>query len=70
MSEKPWKENAGTCPASAKGKRVEVELRNGTKHGLKPVSASAPRGWLADGRGGCRWTLTGHPFDIVRYRII
>jgi hypothetical protein len=46
------------------GKRVEVELRNGSK----------PQGsWPADGKHGCRWSFSTGPasaFDIIRYRIV
>lgn len=68
MSE--WHENAGTCPTRAMGKRVAVILRNGSVCGEKPVANGAPAGWPADGKGGCRWSLTGHDFDIVKYRIL
>ena len=26
--------------------------------------------WPADGKGGCRWTLTGHPYDIAEYQVV
>lgn len=71
MSE--WRENAGTCPASAMGKRVVVELRNGSICGDKPVSPTSPPGWAADGKGACRWSFSTGPssqFDIIRYRIL
>lgn len=73
MSE--WHENAGTCPTRAMGKRVVVELRNGSICGDKPVSPTSPAGWPADGKQGCRWSFTkeGNPsreFDIIRYRIL
>lgn len=71
MSE--WRENAGTCPASAMGKRVAVELRNGSRCGEQPVANGAPAGWPADGKGGCRWSFSTGPssaFDIIRYRIL
>lgn len=53
--------NYGVCPADAAGKRVKVRLRNG----MKPEQS-----WAADGRYGCRWTLTDHPFDIVEYEVL
>jgi hypothetical protein len=30
----------------------------------------SPPGWAADGKGGCRWSLTGSPFDIAEYEVI
>ena len=30
----------------------------------------SPPGWAADGRGGCRWTLTGSDHDIAEYAVI
>lgn len=54
--------NPGHMPAHAAGRRVIVRLRNG--------SVCAPPGWPADGRWGCRWSLTGAPHDIIAYRVI
>ncbi len=51
--------NPGHLPPEAAGKRVRVVLRYG-----------GVRQWPADGRGGCRWTLTGSPFDILHYEVI
>ena len=55
------KQNRGSCPAEAEGRRVNVVLRNGER---------SNGSWPADGRVGCRWTLTGHPFDIDRYEVV
>lgn len=52
--------NPGHCPDEAIGRRVRVALRNGSR----PADA-----WAADGRGGCRWSLTGSPFDVVEYEV-
>ena len=55
-----WRENKGFIPRALdrRGARVEVELRNGMK--------SAPKTWEAQ---SARWTLTDHPFDIIRFRV-
>jgi hypothetical protein len=50
----------GRCPREAQGKRVRVTLRNG----MRP-----PESWPADGKGACRWTLTGDEFDILEWEI-
>jgi hypothetical protein len=68
MSE--WRENHGRMPGLAAGKRIVVELRNGSICGEQPVGSGSPAGWPADGKGGCRWSLEGSDFDIVRYRIL
>ena len=61
------KSNDGELPPEAIGKRVRVVLACG----LRPVDDPAmPPGWAADGRGGCRWSLTGHPSDIARFEVI
>lgn len=71
---KGFKENkAGRCPPSAVGKRVRVILR--CRFPEEPVYSDAntqavPGGWAADGRGGCRWTLTDSLWDIVAYRVM
>lgn len=52
--------NRGHLPPEAVGKRVRVRLRNG-------VTCDS---WPADGRGGCRWTLTGDTHDILAYQVI
>lgn len=50
----------GKLPKEAQGKRVRVRLANG----------SLSKGtWAADGKGGCRWSLTGSPWDIAEYEI-
>lgn len=54
------KRNCGHLPAEAEGKRVRGTLRNG----------DAFTGWPADGRGACRWSLTGCPFDIAFYEVM
>ena len=68
MSE--WRDNPGKCPEEAFGKRVVVELRDGTIAGELPVSPVTPAGWPASGKFGCRWSLTNYKFDIVRYRVL
>jgi len=58
--------NPGYCPPEADGcdegktYRVRVRLRNGKVPG---------ESWPATGRGACRWTLTGDPWDIVAWKI-
>jgi hypothetical protein len=61
--------NKGHLPPIAAGKRVIVRLRNGSVCGREPVGNALPNGWAADGRFGCRWELTGSPFDIVGWEI-
>ena len=51
--------NPGHLPAAAIGRRVNVRLRNGHVH----------QGWAADGRLGCRWSLTGSEFDILEWEL-
>jgi hypothetical protein len=53
-----WR-NQGHCPTKAAGKRVNVILRNGDEG----------KSWAADGRQGCRWTLTGDDYDIVAWAL-
>jgi hypothetical protein len=62
-----WRENPGRQPRGTEGKYVRVRLRGGqgVLEGLQPAEA-----WPADGRHGCRWTLTGHPSDIVAYEVV
>lgn len=56
------KANPGYLPEEAIGKRVNVRLRN--------EDANQPtHNWPADGRFGCRWSLTNHPADIVEYEV-
>jgi hypothetical protein len=69
-----FKRNDGSCPEEAKGKRVEVILRNGKIVGPEPIAQAVPGGWPADGRGACRWSRQGpnrcKDFDILFYRVI
>jgi hypothetical protein len=63
--ESQWFENNGRMPQFCAGKRVMVELRNGSR----PVDS-----WPADGRDGMRWgfapeTSALSKFDVVRFRI-
>jgi len=62
--------NPGHCPDFARGKRVRVVLANGQRYGDHPVNAVVPAGWAADGSNGCRWSRSGHPFDIAEYEVI
>jgi hypothetical protein len=59
--------NPGHLPPEAEGKRVIVQLAEGSTCGREPVSPTAPRGWAAE---STRWTLTGHPFDIAFYEVV
>jgi len=61
------KPNPGHCPEEAQGKRVRVRLADGSIAADVP---GAPRGWPADGRGGCDWRRRGFPFDIAEYEVI
>lgn len=61
--------NPGALPPEAQGRRVRVRLRNGAL-GRTDDNPMSPAGWAADGKGGCRWSLTGGPFDIVAYEVI
>lgn len=70
MADPVWKPNRGRCPEEAKGKRVAVRLANGNECDPSPVTTTSPPGWAADDKGGCRWTITGHPYDIKEYRIL
>lgn len=71
MSEPPpgFRLNTGVCPEEAKGKRVRVILANGNEPHYDDSPTSSP-GWAADGKGGCRWTKRGLPFDIAFYLIL
>lgn len=66
---------SGRVPLKAKGKRVAVQLRNGSII-TEPVNKDTPPGWAADGKGGCRWTHhrdTESPaaaFDIMGYKVL
>ena len=61
--------NPGHLPEGAEGRRVRVVLANG-RPGRSDDNPMSPPGWAADGRGGCRWTLLGDPFDIAYYEVI
>ncbi|HEX8402274.1 MAG TPA: hypothetical protein VF628_11285 [Allosphingosinicella sp.] len=61
--------NPGHLPTDAIGKRVAVQLAGGAESKIDN-GPMVPPGWAADGKGGCRWTLTGCPFDIARYRVL
>lgn len=63
------KPNPGFCPPEAAGKRVRVRLANG-RNGASDTGPTSPPGWAADGKGGCRWSRTGSPFDIAAYEVI
>ena len=52
--------NPGFCPPMLRGRRVKVRLRNGRQ---------PEESWAADGPHGCRWTLTGHPYDILEFEV-
>ena len=61
--------NPGFCPPEAEGKRVVVRLAHGGI-GKADDNPMSPPGWAADGKGGCRWSLTGHPFDIAEFEVL
>ncbi|MEP9402063.1 hypothetical protein [Sphingomonas sp. VNH70] len=61
--------NPGHLPQDAIGKRVRVLLANGREGSTDP-NPMTPSGWAADGKNGCRWSLTGSPFDIAEYEVI
>lgn len=61
------KPNPGHLPDEAIGKRVRVRLADGS---IPRDVKGAPRGWPADGRGGCCWALRQFPFDIAEYEVI
>ena len=61
--------NHGFCPDQAAGKRVRVILADG-RTGKCDDNPMSPPGWPADGRDGCRWSITGSPFDIAEYEVI
>lgn len=67
-----WTDNTtGQCPVEARGKRVFVELYDGTFSGKVPASDVAPRGWAADGKQGCSWHVHSppRPHNIRRYAV-
>ena len=61
-----WQPNTGEAPYPGEGEppidRVRVKLRNG----VEPAET-----WpVSTGRAETtRWSLTGHPFDIVAWRV-
>jgi hypothetical protein len=55
-----FKRNPGRCPEECKGKRVRVQLVNGT------IPAET---WAADGRDGCKWERSSFPFAIDGYQL-
>lgn len=61
--------NPGYCPDSAIGKRVRVRLAHGGIGATDDGTTTAP-GWAADGRSGCRWSITGDRFDIAAYEVV
>lgn len=61
--------NPGHLPPDAIGKRVRVRLAHGGI-GRCDDNPMSPPGWAADGQGGCRWTLAGHPYDIAEYEVV
>jgi len=63
------KRNPGHLPPEAEGKRVRVRLACG-RRGRCDNNPMSPPGWAADGRNGCRWSLTGSPFDIAEDEVI
>jgi len=64
-----WLPNPGHLPTEAIGKRVRVRFPDG-REGRCDDNPMSPPGWAADGRGGCRWSLTGRPHDIAEYEVI
>jgi hypothetical protein len=64
-----WRRNPGWLPEDAMGKRVRVRLADG-RLGACDDNPMSPPGWPADGKLGCRWSLTGRPFDIAEYEVI
>lgn len=70
-AERKFKPNPGYCPRSAKGKRVIVQLNNGTICGEEPVTTVSPPGWAADGKQGCDWTIDRqYSFAIAGFYVI
>lgn len=61
--------NPGRLPPEAVGKRVLVQLRH-SGIGKCDDNPMSPPGWAADGKGGCRWSITGSSFDIAAYEVI
>lgn len=63
------KPNRGFCPVEAAGRRVRVRLAHGGIGACDDNPMSSP-GWAADGKSGCRWSLTGSAFDIAEYEVL
>lgn len=61
------RENRGTCPADAKGKRIRGVLRNGIRFGFEPVANAVPLGWASE---TTNWRLADSPFDVVEFEVI
>lgn len=55
-----WQPNPGVCPEAARGKLVEVRLRNG--YGFKAPADAKFKGVGTD------WSLGGSAFDILEWR--
>lgn len=75
MAERNWQPNPGRCPEEAVGKRVRVVLRKDAATMEEPKyddrwNPMSPPGWAADGKNGCKWSKTGHPFDIAFFEVI
>lgn len=74
-ADEKWLDNPGYQPKEARGKRVRVVLAKDLEEMREPIyddhfNPMSPPGWAADGKGGCRWTFTDHPFDIAKYLIL
>lgn len=63
------KPNPGRLPEEARGKRIRARLAHGGI-GACDDNPMSPPGWAADGKGACRWSITGSPFDIKEYEVI
>lgn len=57
--------NPGRQPEETRGKRVLVQLADGSKPRYN--EAPYPTGWAAD---SANWRKAGMPFDIARYSVI
>lgn len=58
-----WIRNPGYRLSFVDGRRLYVRLRNG----MQPAEPWAAD-WIA-GHPGCCFTLRGHPYDIVAFRL-
>lgn len=61
------RENLGTMPRDARGKRIRGVLRNGMRFGFEPVANAVPDGWPAETTD---WRLTGSDFDVAEFEVI